>query len=217
MASITFNQANGTTVGSVDAHFTGDTTLFEVQSSVLQITNSSTFVTRYTVFSNAQGGTQESTITLKAGVSLGAGEIISVLTQGVSTAVNYEALIDNTNVTLRRNNTFQSQTPHGMTLASAGNTVRLRSNSSTGLVDVFINGSGTAATSFTDGTPLTGGFPGFMFNAQGTIANVGITAWTDGVAGTAQISHRNGIALSGISAINGITKTGISAINGLTI
>lgn len=183
MASITFNQSNGTALGSVDALFTGDTTLFEVQSSVLQITNVSTFVARYAAYSNGQGGTQESTITLKAGVSLGAGEILSATTQTTSVTAHYEALIDNTNVTLRRNGSFQSQVPHGLTLASAGNTVRLRSNSATGLVDVFLNGSGAAATSFTDGTPLTGGFPGFVFNAQGAIGNVGITAWSDGVIG----------------------------------
>lgn len=46
----------------------------------------------------------------------------------------------------------------------------------------------------------------------------GIVAYKlDGGGGGAGASHRNGIALSGISAINGITKSGISAINGLTI
>ncbi len=44
-----------------------------------------------------------------------------------------------------------------------------------------------------------------------------IATYKAAAGGGAQVNARNGIALSGITAINGIAKTGISAINGRTI
>lgn len=57
-------------------------------------------------------------------------------------------------------------------------------------------------------------------NARGSVSNwqwvIGALS-INGAGSGSQATSKNGIALSGISAINGITKTGVSAINGLTI
>lgn len=192
MASFTFNQANGTNLTTIDAKWTGNPTLFEVQSSILRITNVSTFNDRYAYFSDGQGGTQESEVTLMASPVFTGGEILEVSTQMQSLSALYSARVDGTNLTLRRNGSFQAQAAHGMTMSASGNIVRITSNSGTGVVNAYANGS--LITTFTDGTPLTGGFPGIYFNAQGAVNNIGITTWTDNVSGV--VSHPSSGALA---------------------
>lgn len=76
----------------------------------------------------------------------------------------------------------------------------------------FNNGVAHAAYSASQSTidfSFSGGsdsYIAFAFVLQGT-----------GGGGGGAVSHRNGIALSGVSAINGISKSSVSHINGLTI
>lgn len=219
MAAFTFNQANGTNLTTIDVKWTGNPTLFEVQSSILRITNVSTWNDRFAYYSNGQGGTQESEVTLMASPSFGGGEILEICTQLQSLSVLYSVRVDGTNLTLRRNGSFQSQAAHGMTMSASVNIVRITSNSSTGVVNAYANGS--LITTFTDGTPLTGGFPGFYFNAQGTVSAIGITKWTDnvssGVSGTlAKTNTNDTAAITGTTTVLG-TLARTNANDGRTI
>lgn len=210
MASNIFNQANGTSLASVDAKWIGDTSALEVQSSVLQITNASTFNDRYVAYSNGQLNSQQSEVTLKAGCNFAGGEVLEATVQYQSSSVLYSARVDNTNLTLRRNGVFQSQAAHGMTLASAGNKVKITYDYATGVVNAYANGA--LITTFTDGTRLTGGLPGFFINVQGTVSAIGLTEWTDNVGIRAALVGTRGVGLGNTATTSG----GTTAASGST-
>lgn len=172
-----FNQANGTTLETIDARWANESTDFDVQSSVLRIATN-LFVDRYAWFSNAQGGTQESEGTLASSIDLTSGQALQVATQRTSSTVGYTAELTTTDIILRRSGTYVNQGAHGMTLSAAGNIIRITSNSTTGEVKCYANGSQVVPT-YTDGTPLTGGFPGIGMYAAGTLTSVGFVGWSD--------------------------------------
>lgn len=129
-----------------------------------------------------------------------------------SLSVLYSIRVDGTNLTLRRNGSFQSQAAHGMTMSASNNVVRITSNSSTGVVNAYANGS--LITTFTDGTPLTGGFPGIYFNAQGTVNNIGITTWTDNVSGVVSHPSSGGLAAQASTVAGSATHLTLHATSG---
>jgi hypothetical protein len=53
-------------------------------------------------------------------------------------------------------------------------------NNTLGRVEAYINGSGTPILTYTDASPLTGGFPGVRLYCAGTPANVQIDSFSDG-------------------------------------
>lgn len=75
----------------------------------------------------------------------------------------------------------------------------------------------TAAALYKIVSATTALTPSFAGIGSGFNCGVEIMTFRESSGGGAAVSQRNGIAISGLSAINGIAKTGVSAINGLTI
>lgn len=179
MTAFTFNAANGSTLESYDSKWAGETTIAETQSSVMQVKAGSTYVDIFCRYENAQGDTQQSEVVLKTSFNP-TGSDGALLVQNSGGNTGYRVFVDTTDFFIQRNGSYAANASHGLTFSSAGNVVKVTYNHSTGVVKVFANG--VEKLSYTDGTPITGGYPGFYFYGDGFTDRTGFVSWTDNVS-----------------------------------
>lgn len=182
MASFTFNQANGTTLETIDAVWDGDTSFFEVQSSALQCTTTGG-TTRRVWYPNSQPLRQSSRATFKA-ASATANTTRMVGVQSTTGQAGYEAFVYSTYIEIRRNGTYKTDQVHGVNLATTDLDVEVRTTDGTGgraLVSVYTQGSGSPLVTWQeDVSDLTGGFPSMAFNNDLAATEIRVSTWTDG-------------------------------------
>lgn len=196
-----FSQANGTTLESIDSKWEGASTFFNAQSGQAEITACGGGTVRDVRYENGQGNTQSGQALVKAAAT---STRRAIVTQRNGSQQGYEARFSGTtDIEIRRNGTYVTQG----TIASGNTTttdytVKITSNASTGAVTVWAASgsvadaqvSGTQIVTTTDGTPLTGGYPGFSLACVTLVSEVHIDDWTDfeAVGGSIVISPLSG-------------------------
>lgn len=200
MATFDFSQANGTTLASIDANWQGNPTLLNCQSGVCNVTSTGGGTARVAWYQNGQGGIQSSQALVKAGTSNRRSMHVQMTSTTAASGYGYEArLSGTTDIEIRKNNTYVTQgtIPSGNTTTN-DYTIKIKSNSSTGVVTVWAAAgsvadaevSGTQIVTTTDGSPLSGGYPGFQLLTAGVTTDCAIDDWTDLVS-TASTAGRN--------------------------
>lgn len=213
MSTFTFGEAANTTLQTINANWsegvTGDART-NGSGQLQSFVGSNTFVERTAWFVNGQPDTQESEIVVPAHA---AGTTVYVSVQMNGGRYGYTAKHDGTVLELRRNNIYQADNPAvGVDSTASSATVKITYNSATGVVNGYINN--VLKVTFTDGTPLTGGSPGFRFYANGGAATAAqIDSWTDNIAsGPTITSVSTGTPREGASLT--ITGTAFGASQG---
>lgn len=183
MATFTFDETAGTTLESIDSKWEGDTTgLVTSGSGALRV--SAAYAARNVRYENAQGDYQKSTASMKGFTSSTGQEYFALAvnkTGGSNTG--YELFVNTGSiVALLRNgsyisdwsstNVFMSDFTASIETSDAGGGSKY--------VKLFVNG--IERISYTDASPLTTGYPGFLMYCgdNGVSANE-MFEWTDGV------------------------------------
>lgn len=191
MTTFNFTEANGTTLEAVDSKWNGTTTTMEVQSGALQPTATPAMSTlRFCVYENSQPQQQKSAVKFKAS-SFAASPfkyaLINATAGSTGTAgrgTGYSARIDPGGIYLYRNSFYVNEAPP-LTDPSTTDTELTIEQLAGGVIKVYQDG--VEVLSYTDGSPLTGGYPGFAMlvdpGVEGGISpTVGaIDSWTDGI------------------------------------
>ena len=180
MASFTFNQTSGTQLPTIDAKWTvydgGLGKFFQTNGTYLTV--SAIFATPVAAYVNGHGAAQLSRITLQAGASVTDTYRVSCQIRALATP-GYELWqTSSTAWQVRRDGAFVSSGSHSENVTSANFTLEI-SVSAAGLVVGKING--TTYYSGVDATPITGGYPGFDGHDSGSLTDIRILDWTDGV------------------------------------
>lgn len=183
--TITFNQANGTTLETINAAWDGDTR-YQVQSTALQ--NMGPFNAGYGLaYLTLAGGTNQAvqaTMAISAEFSLSGDRTLNLHLHANATQSGYVAEADGTNIRLYRitdtsspsagsANQVAGPVAHGINTTTTAFTVKMTELN--GRVRVYINGSGTALIDYTDVTKLTGGYGGIRFYPGGTESRIRVT------------------------------------------
>jgi len=176
MTIFNFSQADSTLLNAVNANWLGASTSLHVVSGVLRPT--AAFGGGACWFSNGQANTQSVQALMKAFTAAG-GETSALNVQLNGSQDGYRAQIrQDGDVDFTRNGSFISRYT-GIGAFTTDRTLRITYNSSTGVVRVAINGTNIDGSGYTDGSPLTGGFPGFVIFADSNAAQPAIDDWTD--------------------------------------
>lgn len=179
MALYTFNQANGTLLSAISATWAGDVSTLEVQSSKLQATGGSTFALK-TAYLNEAGSTY-AIAKVTAGTS---NEYRLILCSSSGTIANgYYFAVIGTTAGLTRNGTFISSytIPGGHNCNTTNTEVKIEKIGA--VINLYAGpiGSPVLVGTYTDGSPISGGFSGFWFNGGGSITP-GVISFDNGVS-----------------------------------
>ena len=186
MTTFNWTEASGTTPETIDAKWAGGSTEMETNGSgVLQCnTSPNPFNERNLWYDDSQPATQEVTVVIKAG-SASSGQYIYPAIQKNGSQNGYEFSLNRsvgTNMEILRNGTsVAGPTPHGIDPTTTDYTLKLVWTGTA--VEAYLNGGGSPVLSYTDGTPLTGGFPGMRVYCAGTTTLIQVDSFSDGAGG----------------------------------
>lgn len=186
MTTFLFNEASGTTPETIDAKWAGGSTEMETDGSgILQCnTTPNPFNERILWYDDSQPAAQEVTVVIKAG-SASSGQYIYPAIQKNGTQAGYEFSLNRTagaNMEILRNgSSVAGPTPHGIDPTTTDYTLKLVWTGTA--VEAYLNGGGSPVMTYTDGSPLTGGFPGLRVYCAGTPSLIQIDSFSDGAGG----------------------------------
>lgn len=182
MALFTFNQANGTLLSAISATWAGDVSSLEVQSSKLQAVGGGVFALQ-TAYLNESGSTYA--IAKYAAGTSNEYQTFICSSSGAKSA-GYSFAVQGTSGTILRNGSYIA----GYTIPGSHNANTTNTEAKIEKVGSVVNfyagpiGSPTLVGSYTDGSPISGGFSGFWFNSGGTTTG-GVISFDNGVAAAA--------------------------------
>lgn len=172
--TITFNQANGTTLETINAAWEG-TTRYQVQSSTLQ--NMDPFAGGSALaYLTLAGGTNQAVQTTMVQPTDMAGapdRLLHLHLHSDNTTDGYRCEVGETQVRLYRaadSSPIFGPVDHGVNVATTNITIKFTQLG--GRLRVYINGSSTAVADYTDGSPLTGGYCGIQFYPGATSTRI---------------------------------------------
>lgn len=201
MAAFDFNEADATTLETIDSKWEGDSGILCCNGSgLLRVNNAGGGTPRQARFENGQPATQSAQVVLTAVGSIWRCPIVQA---SAANPYGYNIRTDGTNTfDVRRVDTFlASASPGGVDLSANVYTLKIKFRSADNHVLVWIalgdvadaETSGTQIIDYTDATPLSGGYPGLRIGT--TVTNVGyVNKWTDFVSAP----RRRRMALLGI-------------------
>lgn len=208
MTTFNFAEAANTTLQTIDAKWTETTTGHTVtdgSGNAWSSASPNSFTARYAWFPNSQGNTQESEIDVLAHP---AGSQVYAVVQKTAGQNGYRLWLPASGqIELRRNDVYLADAGGtGVDPAASNYTLKITYNVSTGVVTGYLNG--VAKVSYTDSSPLTGGYPGFYLYGNGETTNrPKVSRFTDNVAtgpvitGTSSATPSNGSSMT-VSGIN---------------
>lgn len=216
MSTFNFGEAANTTLQTINALWeetTAGHTVTDGSGNAWSSASPSSYTDRYAWFPNGQGNTQESEIDVLAHP---AGTRVYAVVQKTAAQLGYHAVCSpgaGGTIELRKNGSYLTDAVGtGLDPNAANYTLKITYNYATGVVKVFING--VEKVSYTDGSPLSGGSPGFYLYGNGETTNrPKISRFTDNVASGPTITSvstatpREGASLT-------ITGTAFSASQG---
>lgn len=220
MSTFTFDEAANTTLQTINANWVENVSGYTVtdgSGSAWSSASPNSFTDRYAWFANGQGDTQESEIDVLAHP---AGTFVWCLAQKNAGQQGYRVWLPSSGVIeLRRNGTYIGDASGtGVNPNTDNYTLKVTYNASTGVVKAFLNG--VEKYSYTDGTPLTGGSPGFYLYGNGETTNrPKISRFTDNAAsGPTITSVSTGTPREGASlTVNGTSFGASQGAGGVTI
>lgn len=169
-------QTNGTTLDAIDALWAGPgESTYNVQSGKLQ---PAAWSANVAVYQGGQPSAQRSEIVLPASAVINDGLRLYVNNTDLTAATGYYAVITTTGVEWRRLGAWSGTTSVTVD-TSAQQTLALIHD---GAGNLRVERNGTLIASYTDGTPQTGGAPGFQLDGGGTPGGLALMSWTDGIA-----------------------------------
>ena len=178
MAAFVFNQADGTLLSAISATWAGDVSSLEVQSSKLEASGGGIFALK-TAYLNESGSTY-AIAKYAAGTS---NEYQTFICSSSGTISNgYSFAVQGTAGTIFRNGSFIA----GYTIPSSHNASTTDTEVKIEKIGSDINfyagpiGSPASVGTYTDGSPITGGFSGFWFNSGSTTTG-GVISFDNGV------------------------------------
>ena len=184
MAAFVFNQADTTLLNAISATWVGNATLgdattFWVQSSKLQATSGSTFAEKAAYLNEA--GSTYAIAKFVAGTS---NDYRIIIHSSDGTFNNgYYCKLTGVGGNVYRNGVYETgfTIPGGINVDSSNVEVRIERVSTT--VNVYAGpvGSTSLAGTFSDLSPISGGFSGFYFASGGTVTG-GVISFDNGVA-----------------------------------
>lgn len=191
MASFDFSgYADDTSLETVDTRWEGDTTLLEVISGRLQLVSTGGGTERTAYFQNSHGAAQKCQVVIPACP----GPRVGPLIQKNGSQAGYEARRSGVNtLELRRNGVYVTEgTLGGADFTANTYTIKIAIDGG-GVVKIWAatgdvadaETSGTQLVSNTDGTPLTGGYPGLNQLSGSLVSDTLISKWTDFVSAAA--------------------------------
>jgi len=182
MAAFTFNQADGTDLEDISPLWAGDVPdLLEVQSSKLQQFGGNAFSSRAAYLNEA--GSTYAIARFSAGLS---NEYNIIIHSSDGTISNgYYCKLSTTSGIVYRNGGFETSftIPGGVNVNSSNVEVRLERVGGTISIYAGPVGSTSLGATFSDGSPISGGFSGFSFLGGGT-TDPGVISFDNGVAAT---------------------------------
>lgn len=179
MAAFVFNQADGTLLNAISATWAGDVSSLEVQSSKLQAVLGNTFAVK-AAYLNEAGSTYAI-----AKFVAGTGNDYRIIIHSSDGTFNngYYCQLSGAGGNVFRNGAYQTgfTIPGGISVNSSNVEIRIERVSTT--VNVYAGpvGSTSLAGTFSDLSPISGGFSGFYFASGGTVTG-GVISFDNGVA-----------------------------------
>lgn len=191
MASFLFAEAANTTLQTIDALWSETTsghTVTDGAGNVWSSSSPNSYTNRFAWYPNGQGDTQQSEIDVLAHP---AGTFVRAIVQKTSTQIGYRVSCSSGaggTIELRRNDVYLTDAVGtGLDPSTTDYTLKITYNHTTGVVKGYING--VEKVSYTDASPLTGGYPGFFLYGNGETTNrPKISRWTDNVSAAAAAS-----------------------------
>ena len=182
MASFTFNQANGTTLETIDPKWAGTTAPYSVQGSRLQCSSIDSGVVSVW-YEDGQPLRQSSKLVRAAGAATGNSQ---VFVQRNGSQTGYHVTIGPTFLEIRRNSVYKSDAAHGINLATTQLTIEIATTTGLGglaLVSVYVqNNVSPLFTWQEDVADLSGGYPGFFLANLTAVTDEQAVSWTDGIS-----------------------------------
>jgi hypothetical protein len=211
VATFDFSQPNGTTLDTLG--FSGNATLVNCQSGVAQVTATGGGTLRMVRYENGQGAIQQWQSEIYAFANTARRSMHTQMTNTtITTGGGYEARLAGTNtVELRKNNTYVTEgSISGGNHTTTNYVIAIRSNAGTGQVEIFWAASGTAdaitsgtrIVNNTDGSPLSGGYPGFSLASPTNVTDARIDNGTDFESASADPP-----SITNVDSDNSITAT----------
>jgi len=198
-----FAQTNGTSLLTLDARWAGAgaTTITTLNGYASQ---NSAFTQNTAWFAASQGNTQKVEAGIKANAG-SSGEVYSLLLQvnGSQTGYEFAPRVAGDGVDFYRNGTFVVRLT-GTYLPLSSNDIVMRAEFyyPSGVIAVFVNN--VLVGTYTDASPLSGGYPGMSLYNGGTIGNSSLDYWTDLTtlgAGTKDIAFTVGESITASASI----------------
>ena len=180
MATFDFSEAAATQLATIDAKFaegTAGNSRTDGSGVLRCYAGTSLYDFRYFRYENGHTEIQKSEV---ASVTGSMGQYTQACIQKTSAQEGYGVRLTGTTIQLDKNGAYLSDAAFVFdpTTAFTLTLERLASN----VIKAYVNGVERLST--TDGSPLTGGYPGGRMYCDGTVANAGITSWSDGVGAT---------------------------------
>ena len=200
-----FNEAAGTLPAAIDSRFDVSTgTAGTARTSGTGGMGATAFGMPIVLLNAGQGASQHSEVVARA---MPTGNVVAVYLQRNAGQAGYKIWQNSaTSIQINRNGTFVQT----ITIASFDRTVnpstlRASLDGATGQINVYFNGA--LVGSYTDGTPLTGGLPGFgIEDNNATADDTLVESWTD----------RQTVAAGGAIALAGSAVADAAASGALT-
>jgi len=180
MAAYIFNQANGTLLNAISPLlWLGDITTLEVQSSKLQAVGGGLFAVK-TAYLNQAGSSYA--VAKYSALQSGQSNTFIRSSTGLYTS-GYSFLIQATSGNLYRNNTYLATYTLSGGHSASTTATEIRIEQVGADVKVYGGAVGTSVLigTYTDVSPISGGFSGFQMAGGGTVP-ASITAFDNGVA-----------------------------------
>lgn len=181
MTTFNFGEADGTSLETIDSKWSGDSANFVTASGGIQPdTGSSGYGSYAARYENAQPNPQYVSAILRAGTFAGGQqrELRIQNTDNAETSGYLARFVSSNLVYVLRAGAGVTGSPFTLTgdLATTDLTIEFYLTAG-GVLTLKENGATVCA--YTDGTPLTGGFPGLKAYGAGTPSTVRIDDWTD--------------------------------------
>lgn len=191
--------ADSTSLKTIDLRWAGDSASIVSSGGAFQTLTA--FGDHPAWFANGQGANQEVGATIY-GASSASGQIKALLLQATSGQSGYRVAISGANnLNITRNGTYAAGGSSQYTGGKDFNTdsVQLRVTKVGGVIRCYIDG--VEYLNYTDGSPLTGGYPGLHLYGAGTPSTARIGNWTDGTTKFA-FSNNGGQASSAVISVS---------------
>lgn len=200
-----FNEAAGTLPAAIDSRFDVSTgTAGTARTSGTGGMGATAFGMPIILLNAGQGASQHSEVVARA---MPTGNVVAVYLQRNAGQAGYKIWQNSaTSIQINRNGTFaQTITITSFDRTVNPSTLRASLDGSTGQINVYFNGA--LVGSYTDGTPLTGGLPGFgIEDNNATADDTLVESWTD----------RQTVATGGAIALAGAAVSDAAASGSLT-